>query len=341
MVRVLLVRHGMTKGNLRSARAAIQVVKGNITPEQMIDYENQQRNGEGLHEWSGDTQLSDVGKEEAELLGQFLGPMLEEAAKRNNLHVYVSPMQRCLETADPLITRLNYKATVLPLIFESPGLCHKYDRDFFCKSVEPLVTSNDMENAIKIYKKHRFRDAGLSQNSIRRSFPWVHECVMFPEDPDKSWYSESNGYRGFEAPKSTLKRANRTAIFLKQQAKALPRNDTILLVSHGNFLGALINSLFGLDDVSHTLNNTSMSSFKILPDGEVIFEFVNRISHLKKSRQSALYESMGFTERRGKSGKKYVDIGELMRNGRGAGSFADSPYGLLLASMEHRESSKL
>ena len=82
----------------------------------------------------------------------------------------MSPMQRCLETADPLITRLNYKATVLPLIFESPGLCHKYDRDFFCKSVEPLVTSNDMENAIKIYNKHRFRDAGLSQNSIHEGF---------------------------------------------------------------------------------------------------------------------------------------------------------------------------
>ena len=71
MVRVLLVRHGMTKGNLRSARAAIQVIKGNITPEQMIDYENQQRDGEGLHEWSGDTQLSGVGKEELSYLVNF------------------------------------------------------------------------------------------------------------------------------------------------------------------------------------------------------------------------------------------------------------------------------
>ena len=71
MVRVLLVRHGMTKGNLRSARAAIQVAKGNITLDQIVEYENQQREGEGLHEWSGDTQLSDVGKEEADLLGRF------------------------------------------------------------------------------------------------------------------------------------------------------------------------------------------------------------------------------------------------------------------------------
>ena len=341
MVRVLLVRHGMTKGNLRSARAAIQVAKGNITPDQIVEYENQQREGEGLHEWSGDTQLSDVGKEEADLLGRFLGRLLEQAAKQNSLHVYVSPMQRCLETADPLMTRLNYRATVYPLIFESPGLCHKYDREFFSESIEPLVLSKDMESAKRLFNKHRFHDAGLSENDINTRFPWVAKCVMFPEDPNKPWHSESNGFRGWETPKSTLKRANRAVHFLKQQAKVLPKNDTILFVSHGDFLGELINSLFGLNDVSHSLNNTSISSFKILPNSEVIFEFVNRISHLKKSRQFALYESMGFKERRDKNGKKYVDIGELMRSRRGAGSFADSPYGLLLAFLDHSKFSKL
>ena len=93
--------------------------------------------------------------------------------------------------------------------------------------------------------------------------------------------------------------------------------------------------------ITQQINNTSISSFKILPNGEVIFEFVNRISHLKKSRQIALYESMGFKERRDKNGKKYVDIGELMRSRRGAGSFADSPYGLLLAFLDHSKFSKL
>ena len=61
----------MTKGNLRFARAAIQVAKGNIVPDQILEYENQHE-GEGLHEWSGDTQLSD-GKREADLLVDFWG----------------------------------------------------------------------------------------------------------------------------------------------------------------------------------------------------------------------------------------------------------------------------
>ena len=108
----------MTKGNLRSARAAIQVAKGNITWEQMAEYEDKQKEGEGLNEWSGDTRLSNIGEEEAEALSAFWAPMMEHMVREKTLHVYVSPMQRCLQTANPLMTRLKYHGTVYPKIFE-------------------------------------------------------------------------------------------------------------------------------------------------------------------------------------------------------------------------------
>ena len=108
MVRLMLIRHGMTKGNLRSARAAIQVAKGNITWEQMAEYEDKQKEGEGLNEWSGDTRLSNIGEEEAEALSAFWAPMMEHMVREKTLHVYVSPMQRCLQTANPLMNHQGY-----------------------------------------------------------------------------------------------------------------------------------------------------------------------------------------------------------------------------------------
>ena len=79
--------------------------------------------------------------EEAEALGAFWAPMMEHMVREKTLHVYVSPMQRCLQTANPLMTRLKYHGTVYPKIFESPGLCHKSDREFITNTLEPLIMS--------------------------------------------------------------------------------------------------------------------------------------------------------------------------------------------------------
>ena len=37
----------------------------------------------------------------------------------------------------------------------------------------------------------------LSENEIRSRFPWITNVLMFPENKDKPWYNESNGYRGW------------------------------------------------------------------------------------------------------------------------------------------------
>ena len=72
MVRVLFIRHGMTKSNLRFARTAIQVLKGNISASQVEEFQTRQLSGEPDNEWCGDTVLTtDVGKKEAEELGPY------------------------------------------------------------------------------------------------------------------------------------------------------------------------------------------------------------------------------------------------------------------------------
>jgi broad specificity phosphatase PhoE len=321
----------MTKGNLRLAHAAIQVAKGNITPEQMAAYDASLKEHEDKHEWSGDTELSSIGKAEAESLANFWGPMLQPVAKDKKLHVYVSPMQRCLQTADPLMTDLNHVGKVYPKIFESPGLCEKSDRDFITNTLEPLILKKNMSEAIKLYNSHTFHDAGLSENAIKFRFPWINEVMMFPKNKNRPWYNESDGYRGWETPEATLQRAKDAVNFLKQQAQILPEDHTILFVSHGDYLGELINVLLGLHKLSHSLNNTSVSSFKIRKDGEVVMEFYNRIPHIKLERQLVLYESMGFKEKRSKNGKKHIDIGEMMRVKRGTSRFPI--YGKLLAAL--------
>ena len=73
MVRIVFVRHGMTKGNLHSARLAIRMAKGEVTPEEQEAVSLRELMEAGPAEASGDTELSDHkggGIREAELLGE-------------------------------------------------------------------------------------------------------------------------------------------------------------------------------------------------------------------------------------------------------------------------------
>ena len=155
--------------------------------------------------------------------------------------------------------------------------------------------------------------------------------MMFPKNKNRPWYNESNGYRGWETQQMSSQRAKDAVNFVKEQAQILPEDHIFLFVSHGDYLGELINVLLGSQKLSHSLNNTSVSSFKIMKDGDVVMEFYNRIPHMKLERQLVLYESMGFKEKRSKNGRKHIDIGEMMRVKRGTSRFPI--YGKLLAAL--------
>ena len=64
--------------------------------------------------------------------------MLRGYAEAGKLHVYVSAMQRCMQTADPLLTSLGVEATIEPKLMEIPGLCAGPDRLWLARHVRPV-----------------------------------------------------------------------------------------------------------------------------------------------------------------------------------------------------------
>eukprot|EP00038_Savillea_parva_P025474 m.47812 g.47812 ORF g.47812 m.47812 type:complete len:114 (-) comp6930_c0_seq1:134-475(-) len=105
--------------------------------------------------------------------------------------------------------------------------------------------------------------------------------------------------------------------------------DIIIMVSHGDFMGKLMGHVLE-SPTRFELMNTSVSSLKLPHDGGCIVEFVNKTDHLSVERNMQLYESMGFKERRTRSGHRYHDIAALMRRGV---PFFESPVGRLLAKL--------
>ena len=75
-----------------------------ILMEDVMEYEEKMMKGEDDSEWSGDTVLSDIGEMEAESLGLYWEEVLREKMETSpEMWFFVSPMQRCLQTIDPLI----------------------------------------------------------------------------------------------------------------------------------------------------------------------------------------------------------------------------------------------
>lgn len=97
MVRILFIRHGMTKGNLRDARMAIDLHKGNVKVEDVPRLKLKLAEADGPGELAGDTALSDIGVREATQLAVYWSPILEGKARDGHVHMFVSPMRRCLQ----------------------------------------------------------------------------------------------------------------------------------------------------------------------------------------------------------------------------------------------------
>ena len=110
MVRVLLIRHGTTESNLRDARMAIAVARGDTPRDQAPRAIREQLATASPDEQCGDTHLSVYkggGREQAALLAPYWSPILRGKAESGGLHIFVSAMQRCMQTADPLMTSLG------------------------------------------------------------------------------------------------------------------------------------------------------------------------------------------------------------------------------------------
>lgn len=128
-------------------------------------------------EQSGDTNLSTHkggGREQAQLLADYWVPILRGKAGAGELHVYVSPMQRCMQTIDPLMRALSAEcgltASIQPRICEVPGLCHPDDKQFLEAQVFSRFREGDLAGGRAALAAHAFQRCGLTKAEITAQY---------------------------------------------------------------------------------------------------------------------------------------------------------------------------
>ena len=273
MVRVVLIRHGTTESNLRDARMAIAMAKGDlsifgidgfaVTKDNAVEAMTRVKAGLERDELSGDTNLSvhkGGGVEQAQRLADYWAPILQGKAETGSLHVFVSAMQRCQQTIDPMMKVLHEScgltASIQPRICEVPGLCAPADQEFMEQEVFKRFIKGDDDAARAAMAAHDFEMCGLSRGEIAAQFPWATEFAEeFPEDG--GWYTG-----GWESAADTAARIAGCKAWLTDMAATLPVDDMVVLVAHGDTIWKLFASIVGVDsnEVSHVTQNTSLSS---------------------------------------------------------------------------------
>lgn len=240
--------------------------------------------GLGLDEQSGDTNLSTHkggGREQAQLLANYWGPIVRGKAEAGELHVYVSPMKRCMQTINPFMQALGgLTASIQPLICEVPGLCHPDDKEFLEAQVFSRFRKGDLVGGRAALTAHDFKRCGLTKREITAQYRWA---VDFSDVSDGPFPEHAPWYPGcWESQAATKKRIDDCKSWLFELAKALPEDDVVMCVSHGDTIWKLFSAVVGIDSerVSHGTMNTSLTSFKITADGETMIDFYNRTPHL-------------------------------------------------------------
>lgn len=297
MVRVLLVRHGTTESNLRDARMAVSIARGDLKMfgkgDVPVDRETAPDAMKALmaelepDEQCGDTNLSTHkggGREQAQLLADYWAPILLGKARAAELHVYTSPMQRCMQTVDPLMrvfgADCGLTASIQPKLCEVPGLCHPDDRQFLEAQVFARFRAGDLDGGRAVLARRDFQRCGLTKAEISAQYGWAAE---FGDTSDGRFPEHEPWYPGcWESHGATVARIEDCKDWLLGLAKQLPENDVVMCISHGDTIWKLFGALVGIDStkVAHGTMNTSLTSIKIEANGEVMIDFYNRTPHL-------------------------------------------------------------
>jgi broad specificity phosphatase PhoE len=335
MVRILFIRHGMTVENLMSAQMAIRVAKKLVKPENSQAQIREQRIALGGGEAEADTNLSDYkggGLKEAQMLADYWGPLLKGKKEANELHIFVSPMVRCLQTANPIMNHLKSEATITPIIMEIPGLCNPSDRLFLDEQVRPLFDQGKEKKMRQILNQRTWKRCGYTKQEMKAQFPWIRKFdFSYLEALDEVLKNNNNNdikwWKGcWEATHESNTRMKKAKEWLFTLADTLPEDDVVVLFSHGDTIWRLLSSIVGIDsnNIEHATANTSISSVKVNPAStdregkitrEIQLDFYNRTPHLK-DRNLDFYKFNGLINRREKGKKPLVDLSDEMRSHR-------------------------
>lgn len=214
-----------------------------------------------------DPPISELGTRQAQLLADHLAANAHPESAQEKLpvepfsgygitHVYCSPMLRTLQTAQPVAAALGVPVEVWVDIHEHGGMFLGNPR-----TGEGLVIHG-----------------GMARLEIEASFPGYALPAAITE---AGWWTQ-----GYEDMPGCFARAIRVARTLRHRAqdnRAEGRDEAVALISHGNFLDALIKAFFEQAPgrrLFYQHYNTAITRLDFMPDGLLMLRYLNRTMHL-------------------------------------------------------------
>ena len=234
----------------------------------LIRHGQSANNANGDEQRHQDPELTAIGRTQARFLADFLNESqnMEDIVRlrsddpgRLNRYphgfdlIYVSPMHRALQTAMPIAEMTEAEVRVWPELHESGGI-YKHT---------PEGTQSY---------------PGLTRDEIAAEFP---RYVIPDSVTAQGWYDVTLGE---EDMYGCYARAMRVAKTLrKMSSDEAYKARRIGIVSHGNFIVALMNALFERlpsEGLYYWHYNTGTTRIDFMENGMVIVRYVNRCAHL-------------------------------------------------------------
>ena len=216
-----------------------------------------------IRDRSVDPPLTDLGERQAEMLGEYVARGENQELSRETTgntkyelrhglgitSLFTSPMYRSLQTVQPVSRASGLAPRIWVDIHEEGGMFLNHGGD------EGLVGY-----------------PGRTRSEILAEFP---DYVLPTSFDDTGWWNKDH-----EDPASLLVRATKVSEQLREMAKT---EDRVAIITHGAFMNALLNAIFGQISEGHMYyrhHNTAISRFYMDGDGRFEVLYLNSTVHL-------------------------------------------------------------